>query len=130
MSELVGVQHAVHRVDALAQWLERLPAEPGVASADGAALVRGKALFDSLGCSSCHAGERRMQAVSVDVGTGGAFQAPPLEGLLLRAPFLHDGCAASLAEVFGACAGGEAHGRASALDASALADLRSFLESL
>jgi hypothetical protein len=119
-------------VDALARWLEALPPEPSAALADGATLVRGQALFESaaLGCSGCHAGARRVQATSADIGTGGAFQAPPLQGLALRAPFLHDGCAATLEDVFGACAGGEAHGRVGTLDAAAQADLRAYLESL
>jgi hypothetical protein len=119
-------------VDALARWLETLPAEPHGPLADGAALVRGQALFESaaLGCSGCHAGARRLLATSVDIGTGGAFQAPPLQGLAVRAPFLHDGCAATLEDVFGACAGGEAHGRLGTLEAAARADLRAYLESL
>jgi len=119
-------------VDALARWLETLPAEPGLAARDAEAAARGETLFHSaaLGCSGCHAGPRRVQAVSADIGTGGLFQAPPLQGLILRAPFLHDGCAASLEDLFGGCAGGEAHGRVGALDAAAQAELRAYLETL
>ncbi|MBF5042428.1 MULTISPECIES: cytochrome-c peroxidase [Myxococcaceae] len=118
-------------VTALSRWLETLPAEPAPLPLDAAAVARGEALFGStqLGCNSCHAGARGVQAVSADIGTGGSFQAPPLEGLALRAPYLHDGCALSLQDVFGACAGGEVHGRVGALDAQAQADLRAYLES-
>lgn len=65
----------------------------------------------------------------VDVGTGGAFQVPPLVGVSWRAPFLHDGCAATLADRFGSCAT-SAHGKTQALGTGDVADLVAYLESL
>lgn len=66
---------------------------------------------------------------TVDVGTGGAFQVPPLVGLGWRAPFLHDGCAATLADRFGSCATSQ-HGSTGSLSAGEIADLTAYLETL
>ena len=54
---------------------------------------------------------------------------PPLVGLSQRAPFLHDGCAATLEARFGACHT-EGHGHPERLDEAQLADLVVYLESL
>jgi hypothetical protein len=63
------------------------------------------------------------------VGTGGAFQVPPLVGLGWRAPFLHDGCAGTLADRFGSCAT-SGHGNTSSLSSGDLSDLVAYLETL
>jgi hypothetical protein len=47
-----------------------------------------------------------------------------------RAPYLHDGCAATLADRFGACGGGDRHGATSTLSSAELADLIAYLETL
>ena len=54
---------------------------------------------------------------------------PSLLGIGNRAPFLHDGCAATLADRFGPCAT-SAHGNTGALSTANVADLVSYLESL
>jgi hypothetical protein len=66
----------------------------------------------------------------VFVGTGGMFKVPSLVGVAARAPYMHDGCAATLRDRFGTCGGGDAHGRTSGLTEAQLADLAAFLESL
>ena len=43
---------------------------------------------------------------------------------------MHDGCAKTLADRFGACGGGDAHGVTSTLTQAQLADLVAYLESL
>jgi hypothetical protein len=116
----------------LGPWLDRLPAPAASPVVDPAAVERGRALFQSEAtqCATCHAGELLTTNVRVDVGTTGAFKVPSLLGLGARAPFMHDGCAATLADRFGACGGGDLHGRTSQLDATQLADLVAYLASL
>ncbi len=55
-------------------------------------------------CSTCHNGAKLTNNQPMDVGTGGAFQVPPLVGVGWRTPLMHDGCATTLADRFGACA--------------------------
>jgi hypothetical protein len=43
---------------------------------------------------------------------------------------MHEGCAATLADRFGACGGGDAHGKTSHLTAEQRADLVAYLETL
>lgn len=47
-----------------------------------------------------------------------------------RTPLLHDGCAATLSDRFGACGGGGQHGHTSPLRRTELADLIAYLEML
>jgi cytochrome c peroxidase len=116
---------------ALKTWLFAVPPPARVAPSDPSAVARGRALFDSasVGCASCHSGPRFTSSATVDVGTGRAFQVPPLVGVRTRAPYLHDGCAATLADRFSAC-GGSRHGNTAALGAEQIADLVAYLESL
>jgi len=115
----------------LGPWLERIPAPKGVV-VDAAAAERGRALFDSVevGCASCHNGALLTNNQLFDVGTGGKLKVPSLVGVGARAPFMHDGCAATLSDRFGACGGGDAHGQTSQLTPAQLADLTAYLESL
>jgi hypothetical protein len=121
---------------ALGVWLDRIPAAKGVIT-DEAAVVRGEELFNSseTGCRSCHTGElltnnRRANVLgygTTDVTT--AFKVPSLLGVGARAPFMHDGCAATLRDRFGPC-GGAAHGSTSQLTPAELDDLIAYLEAL
>lgn len=106
-------------LDALASFvatLDRFPRSPhrqpdGSMSEDALA---GRAIFESLGCLGCHAGERLTDSrlgVLHDVGTitstsgqrAGAplegLDTPTLRGLWASAPYLHDGSAATLEDV-------------------------------
>jgi mono/diheme cytochrome c family protein len=117
------------QLGALSRWLEAQPALPKPAPSDASAVERGRALFEGdLGCASCHAGARRTSAANQDVGTGASFQVPRLDGLFYRAPFMHDGCAATLAERFDPSCGGASHGMAPT--PAQQVDLVAFLESL
>jgi cytochrome c peroxidase len=122
-----------HR-EALGRWLDRIPAIARGPALDAAAVERGRQLFQSpsLGCASCHQGVAFTNNLTADVGTGRPFQVPTLRALALRAPFMHDGCAATLAARFtdGTCGGGDQHGLTSALTAPQLADLTAYLETL
>jgi mono/diheme cytochrome c family protein len=128
-----GPQLRVDQREALFAWVDALPALPVVAPADADAVARGQALFAdaSVGCATCHATSRFTNNLTVDVGTGRPLQVPSLRGVSWRAPFMHDGCAATLADRFSpGCGGGDKHGATSALTAAQRADLVSYLDSL
>jgi cytochrome c553 len=125
-----GRDLSVDEVAALAHWLDAIPATTGLAT-DPATLERGRALFEgtSAGCTTCHSGEQLTDSRTLNVGTGGAFQVPTLRGVGSRAPFFHDGRASSVvATIDGTQA--RAHGGASSLAPSDLADLVAYVESL
>ena len=118
-------------VDALTSWIGTLaiPARPAV---DGDAAAAGRAIFErsDVACGRCHAGERFSSGASADVGTGGSFQIPELRGVVYRAPFMHSGCAATLADVFtsGASCSGTLH--APAVTVAERRELVAYLETL
>jgi hypothetical protein len=118
---------------ALGNWLDRIPAPRGVVT-DSAAVARGEELFNSseTGCRSCHTGTLYTNNHIANVGTvgGGAIKVPSLIGVGGRAPYMHNGCAATLQDRFGACGGGDNHGHTSQLTSTELADLIAYLESL
>ena len=75
-------------------------------------------------CASCHAGASFTNNATVDVGTGGAFQVPSLVGIGSRGPFMHNGCAKTLADRFdAACGGGDRHGKTSGMAPDEINDL-------
>lgn len=115
----------------LGWWLHRLPAHPSP-RVDAAVRARGEALFRSaeVGCATCHAGPRYTNNASVDLQTGGPMQVPTLLGLAWRAPYMHNGCAATLRGRFDRACGGVDHGRYEGLDEGSLQDLIVYLESL
>lgn len=119
---------------ALRGWVDTIPALPALEGFDPAALARGKALFEKQGvdCATCHAGALFTNDATLDVGTGQALQVPSLRGLAFRAPFMHDGCAATVRDRFAlsTCGGGDKHGVTSSLAAAQLDDLSAYLESL
>jgi CxxC motif-containing protein (DUF1111 family) len=116
-------------VDAIAGWIDRQPA-PELPVRDGEAVVRGMTVFTESGCASCHSGPKLTNNENADVGTGGSFQVPALLGVAHRAPFMHDGCAATLADAVAGCGPADAHGATSALSDGQRADLVTYLESL
>ncbi len=125
-----GPQLSSSQLDVLAAWVGAIPAPPPMTSGDPAAIARGKAFFTgSAGCIGCHSGPKHTNNTTVDVGTGSAFQVPPLVGVAWRAPYLHDGCAATLRERFTSC-GGPMHGSTSAMTSAEIDDLVSYLKSL
>jgi DNA-binding beta-propeller fold protein YncE len=122
-------------LDALAHYVNygiALPAPPS--TLDAAQVAQGKALFESLGCATCHQGTAFTDSGSGnptldfagpvmlhDVGTCAttgawldvampaengdprdacAFDTPTLRGVSDSAPYLHDGSAATLTDVF------------------------------
>jgi CxxC motif-containing protein (DUF1111 family) len=124
------IEDSAH-VAAVARFLDASTRVPVGPQAPSPALTKGMALFESaeLGCTGCHSGPHLTNNATVD-GTGMAFQVPTLIGVGLRAPFLHDGCALTLADRFGPCGGGDQHGHTSQLTPSDQADLITYVGSL
>jgi DNA-binding beta-propeller fold protein YncE len=119
---------------ALQSWVDTLPAPPPPTWVDPTAAQRGEALFvrSDVQCSTCHSGPKYTDNQTVDVGTGGAFQVPPLLGVGWRPPFLHDGCALTLAARFDPSSGCDTpqHGSTSSLSSQDISDLVSYLQTL
>jgi hypothetical protein len=119
------------RANLLAEWIDKQPALHAT-SPDALAVERGKTLFesDALGCVTCHNGEHLTNNKAAFVGTGAVLQVPSLIGVSFRAPFMHDGCAKTLADRFTGCGGGERHGHTTQLTAEQTLDVTAYLESL
>lgn len=119
-----------NQVGVLGKWIDRIPTIAAPSTLDKAAVDRGRTVFANANCASCHSGEHLTNNATQDVGTG-MLQVPSLVNVGTRAPFMHDGCAATLMDRFTnpAC-GGKNHGNTGALSPSDLSDLTTFLESL
>jgi len=128
-------------VEPLIAYLSSLEPEPSPFLVGGelsAAARRGEELFrDKAGCVSCHTGELRTDQKHHNVGTRGEFDRPTdefytprLVELYRAAPFLHDGRAANLRDVFTIHDPQGRHGSASELTPSELEDLVEYLNSL
>jgi YVTN family beta-propeller protein len=74
------------------------PETPFDSTSDG--VERGAALFTEWKCNTCHTGSSGTDQQLYDVGTGGQFLTPGLNGLWNSAPYLHDGHAPLLEDVF------------------------------
>lgn len=113
-------------------WLDRLPVGESGPDADADAAARGEELFKSkeVGCADCHSGPRFADKLPHDVGTGGLFFTPPLDGIASRPPYMHDSCAPTLKARFGACGGDDRHGKTSHLDDGQIDDLVAFMMTL
>jgi len=127
-----GVHQSAGRISALSRWLFALQPPAAPASADEAAVERGRELFMSaaVGCNECHSGAKLTNNRNLDVGTGEALQVPSLRGIAYRAPFMHDGCALTLKDRFSVGCGGASHGRTSQLSSESVDDLVAFLQTL
>ena len=119
---------------ALLAWLDTLPPLPAATGLDPLAVARGRSLFEdtNIGCARCHGGPRFTDNATVAVGTGRPYQVPALTGLTWHPPYMHDGCAATLADRFSSlsCGGGDLHGVTSKLRRDQLSDLTAYLTSL
>lgn len=117
----------------LVSWVEGLSELELTPNADAAQIRRGRKIFESAtaACSGCHADQRAGGSLLFDVGTGAPFKVPPLIDLVVRAPYMHDGCAEGLRQRFVSdTCGGQAHGEVGHLTDSQLDDLEAFLLSL
>ncbi len=135
VGRMSGPKLVREQLDATLTWIDHQPRPPTSPAPDPGAVDRGHALFNDgakTACATCHAGAKFTNNLGADVGTGGMFQVPSLIGLGARAPFMHNGCAKTLADRFtiAACGGGDKHGVTSSLGAAQIADLIAYLETL
>ncbi|MFT3840875.1 MAG: c-type cytochrome [Myxococcaceae bacterium] len=123
VARMNGAPQSAERTGALLSWLDAQPVRAAPSDLDAAAVARGAATFASAGCAACHSGKVGSNNASVDVGSGGVFQVPRLVELAYRAPFMHDGRAATLEDRFTTLGGAE-----HAVAPSQLADLVAYLQ--
>jgi hypothetical protein len=104
---------------------------------DVGAIARGRTLFEEkAACARCHQGRTYQDGLTHDIGTGTAhdpsagIDTPSLRGVARTAPYLHDGRAATLEEIFTRYNPTRRHGAAHRLSAEELRDLVRFLKSL
>jgi len=109
---LTHIQFAVRPetdAQAIDAYLKSLTAVPSPALVDGQlseSALRGQALFEQIGCASCHPAPLYTDLEMYDVGTpkgqdaGKPVDTPPLIEIWRTAPYLHDGRAATLRELF------------------------------
>jgi YVTN family beta-propeller protein len=119
---------------AIDAYLKSLKPVPGPASSSEA--EKGKAVFARAGCAPCHPEGLYTDLKQYDVGTTtGVDAGKPTDTATLievwrTAPYLHDGRAATLEELFTRHNPEDRHGTTSALTAEELRQLVAFVESL
>ncbi len=87
-------------IENLTAYLYTLDGPAAPAPSDPAKAEVGAQVFAALNCASCHSGDTLSDGQLHDVGTGGEFVTPTLRWLWLSEPYLHDGRAATLHDVF------------------------------
>jgi hypothetical protein len=140
-----GVSPELDALSAFVLSMNATPRSP-FRNADGSfseQALRGRAIFDRAGCPQCHAAPDFTNSAMgqlFDVGTilptsghrlGGdltGIDTPTLKGLWQSAPYLHDGRAATLRDVFAIT--GDAMGKTSDLSSAELDDLVRYLQEL
>jgi cytochrome c peroxidase len=130
MARLGGFGLPAKETDALASYLEALPPVP-TPTRDGTQVARGKKLFETEGCVSCHDGPRYTDRERHKLsGTLRQSDTPSLIGLAASAPYFHDGSAATLEALLRDR--GAVHGMADTakLTDQQVADLTAFLDTL
>ncbi len=134
VNRMGGERQGPRHVKAIASWIGTIPELPRSTPkpVSESVLKHGAEVYAKAQCDTCHNGAMLTNNETMDVGTGKAFQVPSLVGIANRAPFIHDGCAATLKDRFlnPACGGGDKHGRTSDLTEAELSDLVAYLETL
>jgi len=97
---------------------------------------RGQKLFESAGCTSCHGTALHTDGMKYNVGTGKLldkgkeFDTPSLVEVWRTAPYLHDGRARTIVDVFKKHNSRDDHGETSGLTDQQLGDLAEYVLSL
>ena len=116
--------------------LKPMPSPHRIKGRLSAAAKRGRKLFlsPSVGCADCHSGPLLTDLKSYAVGTGGKFDqstdrfdTPALNEIWRTAPYLHDGRAATLSEVFTEFQHHDQHGFTSHLTPAQIHELAEFV---
>lgn len=126
-----GTEPKASTISSLTAWMAQLPKPRTETKAPAEIVAQGKALFESstAACATCHSGEHFTNNATMNVGTGGNFQVPSLRGVAARGPWMHDGCAKTLKDRFGAC-GGDKHGGTAQLLPTEIDAIVAYLETL
>jgi YVTN family beta-propeller protein len=96
----------------------------------------GKPIPEANQCASCHSGPKYTNQKQVDVGTGKAtdrspvIDVPQLSSVAYSAPYLHDGSARSLEEIWTVFNAKDMHGVSNDLTKDELNDLIEYLKTL
>ncbi len=127
-------------IEAISAWMSevRPPPRRPAAPEQRDAVAQGQSLFMSLGCSGCHreAGATdgmRHSVLSVSPDSAAELtqvDTPSLTSVRARAPYLHDGRAPTLNDVLTTHNTSDLHGATSALAASEINALVTYLETL
>ncbi|MBP7933068.1 MAG: cell surface protein [Phycisphaerae bacterium] len=126
-------------VDAVDDYLRSMKPVPSPYLADGRlspAAERGRQVFASAGCADCHPSPLYTNNRSYNVGTGlgtqkdRLFDTPTLLEVWRTAPYLHDGRAATMEELFKKHNPDDRHGRTSGLSPEDLAAMVEYVLSL
>ncbi len=130
-STMSGQAPSDTEVDDLTAYLRSLPPPRSRSILAADAVGRGQALFQTRKCADCHAppdftSEGRFDVGLVDAVGNRQFNPPSLRGVADRPPYLHDGRAARLSDVFLE----HRHPRAAVWSTAEVADLVAFLKSL
>jgi mono/diheme cytochrome c family protein len=129
-----GINESAPRISALSEWLFALKAPPAIRDSNDEAAQRGQVLFNSneVGCATCHSGAKLTdnKSVAIDTRVATKLQVPSLVAIGYRAPFMHTGCAPTLAARFDPACGGDTHGNTAGLTDAQRTDLVAYLESL
>jgi len=137
----LGPPHAglSEELDALATYLASIEIPLSPYGGDRETIGRGRSLFATLGCHTCHTPPLYTDLQLHDVGTGDPtneknshgrgtnFDTPSLRGIWLTAPYFHDGSAATLHQVLRA---GTTHNVSDNIDDSELKALIDFMRAL
>jgi cytochrome c peroxidase len=95
--------------------------------------LRGQEVFSQAGCARCHSGPLYTDLRQYDIGTGvgldkaQTFDTPTLVEIWRTGPYLHDGRAATIADVLTEYNPDDKHGRTSSLTPGQIQDLVDFV---
>jgi mono/diheme cytochrome c family protein len=134
--ELMNGDGLLVSFDDIATYLAELAPPPTRMPDDPAAAMRGAVIFASAGCATCHAGAYFADGLAHDAipesqdadARLASVDTPSLVAVRARAPFFHDGSAATLRATI--TVPGDTHGTTSTLTAAEIDDLVAYLESL
>jgi len=127
------------KASAIDEYLKSLKPVPSPYLVNGKlskAAERGKKIYEEAGCSICHCGPYYTDMMKHNVGTGAdneegrAFDTPTLIEVWRTAPYLYDGRAATMKDIFTKFNPNDEHGNTSHLTEEQLNDLIEYVLSL
>lgn len=124
------------QIDVMAAYLQQLKPIPSPYLEQGRlseSALKGERLFQKAGCAGCHSGSHYTDQQKHDVGTGtdedndSRYDVPSLVEAWRTAPYLHDGRAAQIRDVFTTFNPEDRHGRTSDLSEEELSQLETYV---